>query len=63
MVDDVIVLKGGIVHAVEQTDSISDVAQMLNRISYEFLKKTAIYGAVLSVSGCSVLYYLIQRKG
>ena len=64
MVDDVIVLAYLYRYSrVEQTDSISDVAQMLNRISYEFLKKTAIYGAVLSVSGCSVLYYLIQRKG
>jgi len=36
--------------------------EMLHRISYESLKKAAIYGAVLSVSGCSVLYYLIQRK-
>ena len=36
---------------------------MLSRVSYESLKKAAIYGAVLSVSGCSVLYYLIQRKG
>ena len=35
---------------------------MLSRISYESLKKAAIYGAVLSVSGCSILYYLIQRK-
>ena len=62
MVDDVIALKSAVDQWLKQTDSISDVAQMLNRISYEFLKKTAIYGAVLSVSGCSVLYYLIQRK-
>ena len=41
---------------------ISDVVQMLNRISYKFQKKTAIYGAELSVSRCSVLYYLIQSK-
>ena len=46
-----------------EPDSIVDVTQMLSRVSYESLKKAAIYGAVLSVSGCSVLYYLIQRKG
>ncbi len=33
---------------------------MLHRVSYEFLRKVAVYGAVLSVSGCSVLYYLMQ---
>lgn len=31
-------------------------------VSYETLKRAAIYGAVLSVSGCSVLYYLIQSE-
>ena len=35
---------------------------MLHRVSAETLKKVAVYGAVLSVSGCSVLYYLIQSK-
>ena len=35
---------------------------MLQRVSLESLKKAALYGAVLSATGCSVLYYLIQRK-
>ena len=33
---------------------------VLSRVSAEGLKKAALYGAVLSVTGCSVLYYLIQ---
>ena len=33
---------------------------VLSRVSAESLKKAALYGAVLSVTGCSVLYYLIQ---
>ena len=35
---------------------------MLRRVSLDSLKKVAFYGAVLSATGCSVLYYLIQRK-
>ncbi|CAI8058438.1 Cytochrome c oxidase assembly factor 1 homolog [Geodia barretti] len=35
---------------------------MLQRVSLESLKKAALYGAVLSATGCSVLYYLIQRN-
>ncbi|KAL5489205.1 hypothetical protein EMCRGX_G018272 [Ephydatia muelleri] len=31
-------------------------------ISLETLQRAAIYGAFLSVTGCSVLYYLIQRN-
>lgn len=33
---------------------------MLGRIPYETLKRGAIYGAVLSVTGSSILYYLLQ---
>ena len=29
-------------------------------LKVDFLKRAALYGAVLSVSGCTVLYYLIQ---
>ena len=35
---------------------------MLHWVSIEQLKKTALYGAVLSATGCSILYYLIQHK-
>ena len=35
---------------------------MLQRVSLESLKRAALSGAVLSATGCSVLYYLIQRK-
>lgn len=32
------------------------------RLSYDQLTKVAVYGAVLSVTGSAVLYYLIQSK-
>ena len=35
---------------------------MLHRISYEALKKTAIYGAALSTTGSFILYYQIQSE-
>lgn len=35
---------------------------MLHRISYEALKKTAIYGAALSTTGSFILYYQIQSR-
>lgn len=35
---------------------------MLHRISYETLKKTAIYGAAFSVTGSFIFYYLIQSE-
>ena len=37
-------------------------ARMLHRLSVDVLKKTAIYGAFLTATGCSVLYYLIQSE-
>ena len=35
---------------------------MLHRISYEALKKAAIYGAALSTTSSFVLYYQIQSE-
>ena len=35
---------------------------MLQRVSLESLKRAALYGAVLTATGCSVLYYLIQHR-
>ena len=43
-------------------DPLPNVTVMLGRISLQTLQKAAVYGAVLSVAGSSILYYLTQSK-